>query len=704
MLDNFRKTWQITVIVIPLHMLSPGIIGATGPSSSAIDRRALVNRHNITLTAPVSRSVLQVGNGEFAFGVDLTGLQTTMGNTMSQWGWHSFPLPKNQQPGDLRLQEYDLPGRKIGYATNQNGQEELFKWLRENPHRINLGRLRLLLDGVPVRLDKLKAVRQQLDLWRGLIVSSYELENKKVLVETCCHPTRDMIAVRIKSELMTSGRLSIELAFPYGDPGVSGGNWQKQESHDSKLQLSGLKGGQIERRLDGDRYRVTVGWSHAKPLHEIQPHTYLLEPSANSEELEMECAFSPLPDICPSQNFREVKKMAADHWKKFWNSGGAIDLSESKDPRWHELERRIVLSQYLLAVNEAGSLPPQESGLFNNGWNGKFHLEMHWWHGTHYALWNRWPLFERSLDWYFRTLPSAQQRAVNQGYSGARWPKMVGPDGADAPSGTGPLLAWQQPNPIFYALLDYRLHPTQDVLRKWQDVVFETARFMASYATPDEATGQFILGPPLKTVPENTNPINTKNPAFELGYWRFGLRVAQEWRAKLGLQPDQAWTKVLNGLSPLPIANGVYLQQEGMTDTYTQWNWEHPSLIGTLGMLPGDGVDPQVMKRTVKKVMTEWNWNKCWGWDFPMMAMAAARNGAPEMAIDALLNSSPRNGFNEIGLSSGGPFPYFPSNGGLLYAVAMMAAGWDGGPQYHAPGFPKDGNWVVKWEGLYKAP
>ena len=69
-----------------------------------------------------------------------------------------------------------------------------------------------------------------------------------------------------------------------------------------------------------------------------------------------------------------------------------------------------MLSQYLLATNEAGSLPPQESGLFNNGWYGKFHLEMHWWHAAHYALWDRWPLFERSLDWYRRILPSARLR------------------------------------------------------------------------------------------------------------------------------------------------------------------------------------------------------------------------------------------------------------------------------------------------------
>lgn len=54
-----------------------------------------------------------------------------------------------------------------------------------------------------------------------------------------------------------------------------------------------------------------------------------------------------------------------------------------------------------------------------------------------------------------------------------------------------------------------------------------------------------------------------------------------------------------------------------------------------------------------------------------------------------------------------------PASGGLLYAVAMMAAGWDppsqgygaagGGPDKHAPGFPDDGSWVVKWGGLKKA-
>jgi hypothetical protein len=42
---------------------------------------------------------------------------------------------------------------------------------------------------------------------------------------------------------------------------------------------------------------------------------------------------------------------------------------------------------------------------------------------------------------------------------------------------------------------------------------------------------------------------------------------------------------------------------------------------------------------------------------------------------------------------------YLPGNGGLLWATAMMAAGWDGAPNGNAPGFPRRG-WNVRWEGL----
>ena len=84
--------------------------------------------------------------------------------------------------------------------------------------------------------------------------------------------------------------------------------------------------------------------------------------------------------------------------------------------------------------------------------------------------------------------------------------------------------------------------------------------------------------------------------------------------------------------------------------------------------------------------------------------MAAARHGEPDLAIEALLlDAGTKNHYDERGVCTGGPCPYLPGNGGLLYAVAMMAAGWDGAPDRHAPGFPGDGTWTVRWEGLKPA-
>ena len=46
---------------------------------------------------------------------------------------------------------------------------------------------------------------------------------------------------------------------------------------------------------------------------------------------------------------------------------------------------------------------------------------------------------------------------------------------------------------------------------------------------------------------------------------------------------------------------------------------------------------------------------------------------------------------------------YLPGNGGLLAAIAMMCAGYDGSTVPN-PGIPKNGKWKVKWEGLKKMP
>src|SRR5690606_40236448 len=66
--------------------------------------------------------------------------------------------------------------------------------------------------------------------------------------------------------------------------------------------------------------------------------------------------------------------------------------------------------------------------------------------------------------------------------------------------------------------------------------------------------------------------------------------------------------------------------------------------------------------------------------DYPMMAMNAARLNMPEKAVNALFMDLQKNTY----LPNGHNYQddrlriYLPGNGGLLTAVAMMAAGWDG--------------------------
>jgi hypothetical protein len=117
--------------------------------------------------------------------------------------------------------------------------------------------------------------------------------------------------------------------------------------------------------------------------------------------------------------------------------------------------------------------------------------------------------------------------------------------------------------------------------------------------------------------------------------------------------------------------------------------------------MPGVGIDPETMARTFDRVTADLDqWGDLWGVDFPMFAMTAARLGRPRDAVDFLLAEHPNNTFraNGCNVMPGGP-AYLPGNGGLLWAVAMMAAGWDGGPDHHAPGFPDD-DWTVRYEGL----
>jgi hypothetical protein len=749
-----------------------------------IDRHALVARHNIQWNEPSGQ--IPLGNGEFCFNVDATGLQTFGGNSMSHWGWHSFPLPEGWMPDRVPPTGTFQKGRNAGGDNFPAGTEAIRTWMFDNPHIMNLGRLRLMRpEGRVLVPGDITGLRRTVDLWTGVQTSHYQIAGQTVTVETCVHPTLDMVAVRIESPLVASGELVAALDFAYPSLNNSAwvGDFSRTIGHATTVASRGERRLDLTRQVDAVAYHAVLAVAQGGSIHTPGPAaavkklvikhaeygigdkwadvtakvaaavkadriaevvnyktmnadpapgmakglkvTYTLDgqeakveipdnqtlclPAAainaytvsarGTNVMAFVCAFSatPLPANLPS--CAETKVACAARWEIHWTTGGAIDLSGSKDARWRELERRIVLSQYLMAAMSAGSWPSSENGLMGiDPWRGQFHMEMVWWHLAHYALWDRWPMANDALRCYARFTPAARELAAQLGYKGLKWQKSVGPEGRTAPWVGNQVLLWKQPHPIFFAELEYRLRPTRATLDKWAGIVEGTAEHMADYPTQEETTGRYSLTP---AMPPSEQGI-TRNTVFDLAYWRWSLDKAQEWRQRRGLAREPHWDQVRHNLAPLPVVDGVFVHSAEWSDTYTRRAFEHPDPVGVFGMLPPmAGVDAETARRTVAKVWTTWDWKRCWGWDFPWMAMAGARTGQPKMAVDALLHDNPKNSYSIAGINGGW---YLPGNGGLLYAVAMMAAGWDGGPTNHAPGFPADGNWVVKWEGLKKAP
>ncbi|QDU56582.1 hypothetical protein [Aeoliella mucimassa] len=703
-----------------LLALAAGLLWPATNQAQLIDRQALVSRHRVKLTQAEPRSPLQVGNGEFAFAMDITGLQTFPGTqpsdpplgTMSQWSWHSFSESKRFDYAQT-LRNYEVEGRQVSYATDRTSDAgEAF---RANPHRFNLARIALKLQdqsGREAEVTDLTQVDQQLDLWTGEVTSRFQFDGEPVEVRTTVAPTSDTLAFTINSPLVRDGRLQVALAFAYPagvwGPPVDAESADEQASTRHTTECTPLPhGGYFCRTLDGTQYGVQVA-SNGTLTTTDQSHRFTIS-HQSADQLEVVVAFHSAP-VEPIQlaDFATIQESASDYWQQFWNTGGAIDLSGSTDPRWRELERRIVLSQYLTAIQCSGSMPPQETGLLCNSWYGKAHLEMHWWHAAHFAQWGRVELLERSLGWYEQILPAARRIAERQGYAGFRWPKMTGPAGISSPSDVGELLIWQQPHPIYFAELCYRANPTPETLARYREIVEQTAEFMADYAVFDESQHCYALGPvliPAQECYEGRSKPGVTNPTFELAYWRWALRTANHWRERLGEPPNQQWEQVASQLARPTVRNGCYT---AIGNEPWLRRRDHPSMLAAMGVLPNDGwLEPFIMKQTMFDVESDWDWDTTWGWDYPMMAMTAARVGEPAKAIDYLLMETSKNKYLANGHCwQANRLPaYLPANGGLLSATAMMAAGWDQAPKANdAPGFPHDGGWKVRHDGLERMP
>lgn len=690
-------------------------------SAQTIDREAVVTRHALTHLDPTLE--IPLGNGEFCFNTDVTGLQTTRGNVMSHWGWHSFPLPNGFDISDVPETGTFQTGRNTfqGDRSFPPEKQALRQWLFDNPHRADLGRVRLIRqDGAEIRTEEIQPMTRKMNLWTGIHSAEFLLDGERVQVETFVAMDSDCVVARVASPLIAQKKILVAIDFPYPTIQTArySGEFGPSEKHQTRLiSESSPHSLLLARKADDLEYSVLLDCSETSSFQKnLDAHSLTIVSDGNV--CEFFCEFIPgaLPDSLPARhtarNFERMRSETTVAWEKYWKSGAAVDLSLSKDPRWKELERRIVLSQYLMRVNSAGSYPPAETGLLGtDGWRGQYHGEMIYWHLAHYSLWDRQELSDRALDCYRKNLPVAKKLAAQLGYAGAQWPKSTGPGGRTAPWVGNQVLLWKQPHPMIFAELEYRNRPTTETLEKWDEILDETAKFMASYPEKDE-NGIWRLAP---VMPPSERGI-TRDSVFDLAYWRFGLRQANLWRERMGKERVAEWDEIANHLAPLPTLPGlpenesVWIHSAEWIDSYENFNWEHPNPVGIYGMIPPtEGVNPEIARRTLRKVYQTWKWDRVWGWDFPWTAMCAARVGEPEIAVDILLHPSPRNVHDLRGVNANNPCPYLPGNGGLLYAIGMMAGGWDGAPEVdrnngEAPGFPRNGQWFVKAEGFKPAP
>ena len=60
-----------------------------------------------------------------------------------------------------------------------------------------------------------------------------------------------------------------------------------------------------------------------------------------------------------------------------------------------------------------------------------------------------------------------------------------------------------------------------------------------------------------------------------------------------------------------------------------------PAVINAFGACcnQAPGIDRATMRNTFDWVWQNWKWSSTWGWDYPALAMCAARIGEPEHAV-----------------------------------------------------------------------
>jgi hypothetical protein len=266
-----------------------------------------------------------------------------------------------------------------------------------------------------------------LDTWRGVAVSRWKHTPTKTQVSasTVVDSASSTIAMSATTTTttttMTTTTPSVGVSLDFGYPGSSDCNdFSHPFAHTTSVVSRSSDGAYIVLRREIDMEVHTVAcratgatWS----VDTSSPHRFVAVPKDSSWSIS--CTWSdpndaPLPAAPPGGwSVDAIVSRTADEWARFWGGGAFVDLAGvalaagDATADQVELERRVILSLYLMRAHEYGNLPPQETALIHNTWNGKHHQEMRYWHQAHWAMWGRNEPLVLSDEWYISALPNA---------------------------------------------------------------------------------------------------------------------------------------------------------------------------------------------------------------------------------------------------------------------------------------------------------
>eukprot|EP01043_Picozoa_sp_COSAG02_P033973 COSAG02_NODE_2349_length_9084_cov_12.922315_7_plen_745_part_00 len=361
-------------LLVPLLVslrVSPGTAESTPARASAtpvnfwqsqtsavktIDRAAVVARHAVRFVNPrpivggqefctpnsssSAFSQLTVGNGDFAFTTDLTGLQSlnrSYGSnsdfgfpalTQASWGWHTpdfrkidptMPSPWLSDGSlNLTLENVSIasldgrPGhgnRTVPYLLNcqKHNDPRLCAWWYNFPVRQSLGQLGFVTVGAdggatPLVLDEIRDSSQEHDLYTSVVSANWSIGEYRVRVVTVGDDeSSDGVASQFTAP--TAMGLTVQLAFCapatlpmgthkqgnvtiMGNGGNAACDWrQPAHSHQTTTIKSNGSRLDVARKLEFDEYSVSCT-STAGTWKRTGPHSFVLDlPALGSERL-----------------------------------------------------------------------------------------------------------------------------------------------------------------------------------------------------------------------------------------------------------------------------------------------------------------------------------------------------------------------------------------------------------------------------------